>query len=113
MLAVVRGGMEAQSARATQSKDERLREVKNWRAGSSLPEAGKRGGSHLSYPVDLVTVTADQASEPLISHLSSALAKRCLSAALKGAGPPVWTPAERSSSMKLRMPSRACMVSRV
>lgn len=110
MLVVVGGGMEAQSARATQSKDERLGKVKNWRAGSSLPEAGKRGGSRLSYPV---TVTADQASEPLISHLSSALAKRCLSAALKGAGPPVWTPAERSSSMKFRMPSRACMVSRV
>lgn len=81
-----------------------------------LPEAmSARRLSASSQPMGLERCLSlsGYVSLPLSNHLSSALAKRCLSAALKGAGPPVWTPAERSSSMKLRMPSRACMVSRV
>ena len=70
-------------------------------------------GAHHQPGHEPCPVVMTQVSLPLSSHLSRALAKRCLSAALKGAGPPVCTPAERSSSMKLRMPSRAWMVSRV
>ncbi|MNI09619.1 hypothetical protein D3C73_626980 [compost metagenome] len=80
-------------------------------AVSYQPSGGR--GLIISQVMSLAPVVMTQVSLPLSSHLSRALAKRCLSAALKGAGPPVCTPAERSSSMKLRMPSRAWMVSRV